>query len=129
MAGDSREGDAERRDGAAPNITTRAWMRRSCVAIVAALFICGICASLDDWLLAPFLGVYAALVWHTQRDLYATQPGFVIGFLLGLLVSGGIGPAAEIGTGLLCGAILAPFNAICRGFRGAGVAAPQRRWS
>jgi hypothetical protein len=107
--------------GTAPS--ARAARTRACVGLVAASCILAICAGLNDWLLAPFLGILAALMWHTRADLYATQPGFVVGFLAGAVLSGGIGPADEISTGLLCGAIVAPLNAICRGFRRGGAAA------
>ena len=109
----------------APNTAppARVGRTRACVAIVATLSILAICAGLNDWLLAPFLGVLAALIWHTRADPSATQPGFLIGFLAGAILSGGIGPADEIGTGLLFGTIVAPVNAIFRGFRRGGAAA------
>jgi hypothetical protein len=107
--------------GTAPS--ARVGRTRVCVALVAAFCILAICAGLNDWLIAPFLSILAALFWHTRADPFATQPGFVIGFLAGAVLSGGIGPADEISTGLLCGTIVAPLNAIFRGFRRGGAAA------
>jgi hypothetical protein len=90
----------------------------ACVAVA----ICAVTAVLGDWFLAPQLAMFASLHWHTTRDLYATLPGFIIGYLLGVTFSSGIGPAAALDCGLVGGTFVAPINAICRGFWRAGVA-------
>ncbi len=103
----------------------RAAGRRSYVVLVVgvALIICATCQSVGDWLLAPQLAILAGLLWHTRHDVYAALPGFGIAFVAGVIMRGGIGPAAEIDCGLYSGVIGAPINAICRGFcRGGAVA-------
>jgi hypothetical protein len=90
----------------------------ACVAVGACL----IALILGDWFIAPQLAMFALLLWQTRRDIYAALPGFVIGYLIGVTLSSGIGAAAAIDCGLYGGTIIAPINAVCRGFWRAGVA-------
>ena len=112
-------------DGWQSERISRAIRRRFyAMAIVAvALGICATCKSLDDWFLAPFLAILAALLWHTRRDVYAILPGFSIGFVVAAMASCGTDSPAAIDCGFYGGAIGRPLNAICRGFWRGGAAA------
>ena len=90
---------------------------------VLVLCVCAACYCLQDWLLGPYLIIAGVLVWHTRHDRYAALPGFVIGFVLGIITSAGIGLSAEIMSGLFIGTLSVPVNAICRGYWRVGIAA------
>jgi hypothetical protein len=78
---------------------------------------------LDAFLLAPLMAIFAALWWHTRRDIYAVLPGFGVGFFIGVVFSSGVGLAATIYCGLFLSSIGASLNALCRGFWRFGIAA------
>lgn len=129
MLPETNDGYAHRRelsesdgtDGPAVRRPAR-WPIRAAALAGVAMCIGATCQSLKDWSLAPELAILAALLWHTRDDVYAAVPGFAIGFVAGVIMSAGIGPAAEIDCGLVR-RIAAPINAICRGFRRGGAAA------
>ena len=97
--------------------------RGTVIVGVVALSVCAICLSVNDWLLAPPLAILAALLWQTRHDPYAGIPGFSVGFVIGVVMSSGVGPAAAVDCGLYGGAMGAPLNALCRGFWLVGAAA------
>ena len=76
-----------------------------------------------DWFVAFQLAIAELLAWHTRRDPYATLPGFVIGYIVGDLMSSGIGPDAALRCGVCVGTFGVVLNAICRGFWLAGAVA------
>jgi hypothetical protein len=85
-----------------------------------ALFVCMVCFCLGEWLLAPQLAICGVLFWHTRHDPNATLPGFIIGFVIGVITSAG---TAAIGCGFFAGTVGVPMNAICRGFWRSGATA------
>lgn len=102
------------------------WLRRSfeTVAVaVAVTIVVLVCYWLQDWFLLPHLLIVASLLWVTRRDRWATVPGLVAGFFIGVITSAGIGLADTVCAGLLIAAWGAMLNAVLRGHWRSGIAA------
>ena len=95
-----------------------------CLGLVslAALLLC-IC--LQDFFILPLLSVVVVItVYNTRQDLSATLPGFVIGFIIGIISSAaGNDTAGAIGFGVAMGYMFIPFNVILRGYWRVGISA------
>jgi hypothetical protein len=116
---DRRTGDSDERQDV--RVTSSSTRCHACCVASVVLAICGTCAMLSDWLLAPMLAILAGLVWCTRSDMFAVIPGFAIGFIAGVIMSAGIGPTAAIDCGFYGGVIGSPLSALCRGHWRAGV--------
>ena len=84
-----------------------------------------ICSCLADhrWVLAPAILVTGILIWHARKVAYAVLPGLVLGFAIGIVLSGAANPIDKLGTGLWAATLGCPINAICKGFVRSGLVA------
>jgi hypothetical protein len=86
-----------------------------CSVVGCIIYSAAVCFCVQDWFLALPLAISSILFWSVRRDIYAAMPGFLIGFLLGVITSAGIGPLAALDCGMFAGAIGVPVNVMCRG--------------
>ena len=87
--------------------------------------VCSICFLLgrNNWAVAPSLFIDGLVFWISRRKLYLVLPGFVVGFVFGLVLNLASKPADVIATGLWVAAYGVPVFLICTGHYKIGLAA------